>query len=464
MKNIYKYMLVLLIPILVGSCNFKDTNIDPTSVTEDQVTLDLMLPKVEVQAAYNLAATSGRMAGIFMQYFRGVEAQQAAITNYVVNESDVNNTWEFQLYTGSLGDSRLMLNKAEVKGAPYYAGIAKVIMAQSLGFATQLWGDIPYTEAFQGNDNLFPVFDTQELVFSEIQLLLDGAIADFAKPAEGRLPGSDDLIYGGDVTKWANAARALKARYHLMLSGKNGASAYTNALADINAGVMTTVEDQPDFFFGTAANDASPMALIEADRGSTLQVDPDFANTVLAGDPRAGVYFLDDGNLLRFADDALFWGRNESPLPLISYTEVKFIESEALLMTGNVTGAEEALAEAILSNMHQVGLDSASASVTGYVGLNAVLSSIAGTQNQLDKLIEEKYKALFVQGMVESWSDYRRTGFPSFIVAEPGANLTIVPRRLPYPQSERLTNEANVSAASDSQGGSTLEDNLWAFN
>jgi len=64
---------------------------------------------------------------------------------------------------------------------------------------------------------------------------------------------------------------------------------------------------------------------------------------------------------------------------------------------------------------------------------------------------------------MESWSDYRRTGFPGFIAPEPGATLSIIPRRLPYPQSERLTNSAALEAAASNQGGATMEDDMWAF-
>lgn len=463
MKIFNKWGLMSLV-VLVAACDFGDTNIDPTSVSADQVTLPLILPKAEVQSAYNLGATVGRMAGIWMQYFEGVEAQQTAITNYSITESDVNNTWEFQLYVGSMRDNVTILEKALDPAArsPYYAGIARVLMAQNLGFATQGWGDVPYSEAFLGSENLNPAYDAQQDVFATIQTLLDSAISNFQEPASGVIPGADDLIYAGDMDAWLATARSLKARYHLMLSKRNGNAAYTAALTALGAGALTTVEGQPDFNFEETANFASPISLFEQDRSATLQFDPTFAETILAGDPRAAVYFENDG-LYLFAGDALYWGRNESPLPLISYTEVKFIESEALLMTGDVAGAEEALVEAVKSNMHQVGVDSSGADVSTYIGSNTDLDGL-GTQNdRLNRVISEKYKALYVQGMMESWSDYRRTGFPGFIAPEPGATLSIIPRRLPYPQSERLTNSAALEAAASNQGGATMEDDMWAF-
>lgn len=468
MKILNKFLIILSVSLAVTSCDFGETNIDPTAVSEGQVTLPLMLPKAQVQSVYNLGATSGRYGGIFMQYFRGVEAQQAAITNYNVNESDVNNTWEFQLYVGSMRDCITILEKATAEGteAPHYAGIARVLLAQNLGFATQLWGSIPYSDAFQGSDNLKPAFDTQEEIFASIQSLLDEAITEFQGPSNGREPGDDDLIHGGDMSRWIATARSLKARYHLMLSKRNGNAAYTAALADIDAGAIESVDAQPDFFFGTAANEANPIALFEADRSGTLSVDPDFAEVIMGGDPRASEYFYFDSSLeiYRFADNSLYWGAYSSPIPLISYAETKFIEAEALLMTGDAPGAQAALEEAILANMEQVGLDPTSSTVTSYATNNSDLTILSGTPAQLNKIILEKYKAMYVQGMVEIWTDYRRTGYPNAITPEPGASISIIPRRLPYPQSERLTNTENLNTAVSAQGGATIEDDLWAFN
>ncbi len=464
MKIFKKLGILSLVALVVVSCDFGDTNIDPTSVSAEQVTLPLILPKAEVQSVYNIGSVSGRMAGIWMQYFEGVEAQQSAITNYSVQESDFSNPWEFQLYVGSMRDNITILDKALEPGnrSPYYAGIARVLLAQNLGFATQGWGDIPWSEAFQGSDNLNPAYDSQEAIFGTIQTLLDSAIANFGEPASGVIPGADDLIYGGDVDLWTQTARALKARYYIMLSKRNGNAAYTDALAQINAGTYTSVEDESDFDFEETANFANPISLFEQDRASTLQFDPTFAGTILNGDPRADAYFVADG-LNLFADDDLYWGRNESPLPIISYSEMKFLESEALLMTGDIAGAEEALVEAVKSNMHQVELDSSDAAVATYIGSNTDLDGLADQNARLDRIISEKYKAMYVQGMMESWSDYRRTGFPSFIAPEPGAALSVIPRRFFYPQTERLTNSAAIEAATANQGGASLTDDMWAF-
>lgn len=467
MKILAKIKYAIILVAITAACDFGDTNINPNAVNGEQVTLPLILPKAQIQSAYNIAATSGRLAGIWMQYFEGVEAQQNALTNYNVTESDVNNTWEFQLYSGAMRDNINIIDKATQAGnrSPHFAGIARILLAHNLSFATQLWGDIPFSEAFQGSDNLKPAFDTQEAIFASIQTLLDSAIINLQQTNTGvAVDGNSDLIFGGDLDSWIRTARSLKARNYVLLTKRNGNAAYTAALTQINAGALADANDgTPNFFFGTAIADASPVPLFENDRSATLQVDPTFADVILAGDPRAAAYFDGSGNLNSFAGTSLYWGRNQSPLPLISHCEVRFIEAEALLMTGDVTGAEFALERAIRSSLHQINGDSTSAAANTYATTNSALASLADAQTRLNRIISEKYKAMYVQGMVEIWSDYRRTGYPTFIQPEPGASETILPRRLVYPQQESLTNSENVQAAADRQGGALIIDDMWAF-
>jgi hypothetical protein len=458
MKYLDKIIIFLLV-VGMASCDFEDYNVDPTSLSQEQVTVDLILPKAQVQTAYNMGATAGRYAGIWMQYFEGVEAQQNALTNYVLQDTDVNNTWSAQLYTGALRDCITILNVAESEDNPsnHYAGIAKILLAQNLGFATQLWGDLPYSEAFAGVENLNPAFDTQESIYETIQTLLGEAITALEADLIGRPVGSDDLIYGGDLDAWIATARSLSARYYIQTLNRNGTAAQS-ALDQINAGAIGSVSEQPDFPFAATNNGANPIFLFELDRPATLQADPTFVNTVMNADPRQDIYFV-AGDRNQFAADGLYWGVQDSPMPLISYSEVKFIEAEAILRTGGtVAAASAALEEAILANMEQVGVGTAVA--TAYATLNSDLSSEA---NAFDKIITEKYKALYIQGMVEIWSDYRRTGFPSLVQPEPGAAISVVPRRLLYPQNEKQANAASVQEAVSRQGGDAIDTDLWVF-
>ncbi|MFM7854171.1 MAG: SusD/RagB family nutrient-binding outer membrane lipoprotein, partial [Flammeovirgaceae bacterium] len=96
-----------------------------------------------------------------------------------------------------------------------------------------------------------------------------------------------------------------------------------------------------------------------------------------------------------------------------------------------------------------------------YVTANGTLS---GTQaQQLSQILTQKYIALFTQS--ESWVDYRRTGVPtltppSTVIKNEANPNGDVPRRLPYPISERLFNAANIPT----QSPSLQTPRLWIDN
>ncbi len=175
-------------------------------------------------------------------------------------------------------------------------------------------------------------------------------------------------------------------------------------------------------------------------------IDEFFANLMM-GDPRMDLYmYEDEGNFFYFDDQNsnLFWAQLDSPSPVISYSETKFIEAEAL-------------EEAVRANMAFLGI--ASSEIEDYI------SSLPATSIQT--IILEKYKAMYGQAPMQVWNDYRRTGFPDIEANENGANSNdpsgIVPRRLLYPISERLSNPEEYEAAIDAQGGHLLNDDIWVF-
>ncbi len=108
---------------------------------------------------------------MWVQHVSG-EARQAATEgkNYKITEADVNNAWN-SFYNGSLMDLKLFIDKTGDEN-PQSRGVGKVLMAMALGQMTDLWGDIPYTEAFLGNDDLKPAYDSQQSIYTVINTLL----------------------------------------------------------------------------------------------------------------------------------------------------------------------------------------------------------------------------------------------------------------------------------------------------
>jgi len=276
----YKIFTVLTV-LLIGfsSCEKKldELNFDPTALTE--VDLRLMLPEAITQSVFNAGTNQNRIAGIVMQQFRGIDAQQLQYNNYVIGEDAVNNHWNTGLYSGVLRSCQVIIDKATENGAPFYSGVAKILMANQLGIAASMFGDIPFNDALKGSEVLKPTYDSQESVYASVQRLLDEAIAEIS--ATGYSGG--DLIYDGDATAWQATARALKARYLMHTYNRNSGAAAT-ALTQLNGAFSEA--GQPNFTFASSETQNWSLAKFGIERPSTLMFHERFA-AMLEDDPRS---------------------------------------------------------------------------------------------------------------------------------------------------------------------------------
>ena len=281
------------------------------------------------------------------QHIDGVSRQFAVIQDYGMTGTDVNTMWG-NIYAGLLQDIR------ELQGLTpddtYYLGIAQALEAYAVLMTTDLFGDIPYSQALQGAENLQPTFDSQESIYSAVQTLLDNAIANFATNGGGLLPGSDDLIYGGDAAMWTKFCHTLKARAYLHLGGVN-ASNYASALSSLANGLSSSADDA-QVPFGTNANENSPWYQYNEQR-TDCEVGDSYVALLDSNDARASIL----GASLTTAHP-LF--TSDHPQTLLSYTEVKFIEAECRMQTQGATAATNtAYLDAIYGSFAGLGLDSA---------------------------------------------------------------------------------------------------------
>ena len=462
MKKVKLFILMFVAGVFVTtSCEFGDINVDPTALAE--ASLKDQLPVALGQTVFNVGASGARGNGLFMQHFFGVEAQQQQMMNYVIDDNTFNNFWSFGLYgAGAMLDCKLIIDQGTEQEQPHYVGIGKVLMAINLGLATQCWGDVPYSEAFkgeEGEENFKPAFDTQESVYASIQTLLDEGIAELQKPAVAGGPAGDDLIYGGNAAGWIQTAYGLKARYFMHLVKRDNGAA-DKALAALGNSYKSNADESMFTNFGTlGANDANPYGQFGAQRPNTLAISPTFSDHLASkSDPRQSSFM--SGDAFYTGPDGLFWSSYTSPLPLLSYTEVKFLEAEAQFRKGNAANAGAALTAGITANMDQLGIDPAD--YAAYVTTYGATSGIT-----LERIITEKWTALYAQGEFEVWTDYRRTGFPTLTPNPNGVNGAnpsgVIPRRWIYPIDERSSNTDNMNAAISRQGGEKLDVAMWAF-
>jgi hypothetical protein len=416
-----------------------DINIDPDSPLEAPP--DIMLPGVEASLAYyiggfDIAATPA----IWMKQLQGQDRQAAAINSYTYRASDPNNLWS-SMYAGVMMDLHQMIKVCDTPEtrSPVLGGISKVLMAMALGTVTDLWDSIPYSEAFQGaaeSPVYMPKKDSQEEIYAEIMKLLGEAILDLQNDSTPTYEVGADYIYDGETSYWVRAAYHLRGRYAMHLRKVDPSIDYNLVLQDLFNG-FSSINDDMQLFFDVSAAGLNPLHQFIVQRDGYVGDNPffeelfqrrDYANS---RDPRRGYYVWDETG---------YWTQRNSPVAFAQYTEGLFLKAEAFYMLGDILAAGALLKDAIESSLLKYGIDPASVS-NWLNALNADIDTKTG-EELLEFIMVEKYKHMFCQ--LESWTDWRRTGYPQLIPVLG----TQIPRRYPYPQSERDYNEENTPVVS----------------
>jgi hypothetical protein len=432
MKHIKIYSIITLVILLavITSCKKKffydKINEDPTALNTPEASV--LLPAAEANLAYFYGGDLGRLAGVVDQQMNGASNQWVSIGQlYNISDDITDNDWN-SLYTTTLNNLNKMDAYAEQKGNVYYVGIGKILTAYTMTTISDMWGDAPYSQAFQGATNLKPKYDAQDVIYTNMHKLIDEGITALgtAQAKAGVLPGSDDFIYGGDPAMWIKFAHALKARMYLHTVKKEPGNV-DKALAELPLGFASDADDAKFASFdGTSPN---PQFQFQDERSGDITYVGSYLFDTLAAqaDPRLPEYVDTTGG-----NDAIgaAFGSMTSPVYFLSYMEQKFIEAELYVRKNDMLKAKAAYDAAVLASFKLSGASGGAAYLAAHP-----FPALAG---QMEAVMTQKYYAMFTNP--ESWTDVRRTGFPVLTPVK-GSDL---PRRLTYPQSETLNNNANM--------------------
>ncbi|MBE7173668.1 MAG: SusD/RagB family nutrient-binding outer membrane lipoprotein [Williamsia sp.] len=429
-RTLYYTTLICMLALAAGCKKFVESgnvNINPNRPST--VTLNTLLPAVEYytssnhfQVAYTTSLFSQQMASY----------QGGPLTDD--QNRDVRMGVAYTgLYQNALTNGKLLIDQAKALGSPFYTAIGRILLVMNLSLATDTYGDVPFSEAFQAPVVLYPHYDKQEILYPLMQKYLDSAILESqqANPATLK-PASDDLIYAGDMNAWRQTANFLKARLSMHLTKKGAVAAANAALASLSAGAypdnskdcqlvyndknlnpwysniavkLTTGNYYiaPSKRFVDALNGTAYPGLVDPRLPFLMDKKTNAAYTGLQNG--AG----NTGNTTDLSSNTYF-AKSNSPVLMATYAEQKLLEAEARFLAnggtatsvGSTQAAYSAYIAGIVANMQKLGVPAASiAADTSHPQV-----AVGSSKLTLELILREKQIALYLHP--EAWVDVRR--------------------------------------------------------
>ncbi|AEL28705.1 hypothetical protein Cycma_5021 [Cyclobacterium marinum DSM 745] len=263
MKNLLKNIFSIGLIASFWACeDLTEVNINPNS--PEQVSSNYILTYVLSNTAktyHNLGYENSKIAGA-MQYVQRGTNEGAVVVNYY---GWGHESWNS--YFDILRNNQVIYENAIEEDNQFFKGIALIMRSFHFGLMSDLYGDIPYSNALQANnDGFFPNYDRQEEVYKGIMIDLKeaDALLQNLDPAKDLVNSSSDILYGGDSQKWRKFANALRMRYSMRLISKKSemTALGIDLVNEFDEAVQFTFTDNADEakvdFLGTDENNAAP--------------------------------------------------------------------------------------------------------------------------------------------------------------------------------------------------------------
>ncbi|WP_036145823.1 SusD/RagB family nutrient-binding outer membrane lipoprotein [Maribacter sp. Hel_I_7] len=470
-----RYIYTVLVLMLVISCtkDFEEinTNTNAPVTVQPSLLLRQVIYDYGEQMSYE-GFTAGNLLG---QY-------STALDFNLFDRHDLKspqlggNPWP--IFYQNLRDNEIILNLSQENTAfAVYEGPARIMKAYMAAGLTDLFGDVPYSEAFKGDtETVTPVYDSQESIYMDENGVFDNLDKGIAaiENYTGTIALDGDILFNGDLEGWIRFANSLKIKYLMRVSSKINVAAQLQII--VAEGNFIDDNSENAIFNFT---DGEPNNF----RLARLRIG-DFNNYVLSetmdeiltdlNDPRNNRLYRPFANSSDNGYNGLLNGIDASAgVSLADYSLLGtiFRENTGLLDANFMTSMETHF---LLAEAAQKGLITADTETlynTGvtqafdywqvdlpadYLTVDAALED----GDALENIITQKWIANSINGY-EGWVEYRRTGFPQLKTISASLNNNLIPIRMPYPSEEEALNSVNYTTASNNTEGNSINVPVW---
>lgn len=487
--NTNKIITVFLLAIFVlTSCkkDFIELNTNPNS-TQSALPQNLLGPSITELAKTNISICSDVSSELTQVHM------QVVVRSYSTFRFDISPALSTDPYNdlymtlGNFKDMYQLAVKAfELDNSQTYhktyMGIALICEVLNASILTDMFGNIPYSEAGKAKDRIFlPKFDAQKDIYLDFYKKLEEANTLLA--LNNDLPSDQvvaDPLYNGVALNWRKFGNSLYLRLLLRASNKPevNAAVKIKEIAETNSANYPLISSNSGSAIlrltGTAPS-ISPLSLItDANYGQKRYTNFFLDNLKAWGDPRitkwaslvGGQYtgmpsgFAEVDNPKNGSNRLLALKKEPLMGNFLNYSEVQFMLAEAAVKRWISDNAQSYYETGVRNHIELWGL----AFPTNYFNTSAKWDNEVSAEQKLEKIYLQKYYALFYTDL-QQWSEYRRTGYPAIPLTGGGlTNNKKVPNRLNYPPYLQHTNGANLSAAISMQGPDDLNTKMWWQN
>ncbi len=514
-----KSVYILSFVFILSACDkgFEELNVNPFKPTQ-------------VGAAAKLTAIQLNISGERYENWRANLIYQSTMMQHLATTAGYwagdKYTWN-KGYASSLADRYygnvvkslvdVLAQLEEEKAPEEMKAIVRILRVFTFSRLTDLYGDIPYSEAGRAAPavgGIFkPKYDAQSEIYPDLLKELEESAAALGT---GNSAFEDaDIIYNGDMSKWKKLANSLMLRLGFRLIKVDPSASQSWVSKAITGGVM---ESNKDIFYVQHTN--GPAGINKNGIGETFSADgnPRMSKTfidALEGDPRLTVLgslpedtgekkdVTEDGKVVKKAilrtkverldlanqkglpnglnsklleeatgekntsaytePNRLLITGEDAPMFFQTYAEVEFMLAEAAqrwgLAGGDPKSHYDAGVKAAMKMLEMYGDDGKIADAD----IDAYLTAKPFDPTKAIEQISTQYWIVTFFNAYETFSNWRRTGFPVLVPVNFPGNVTngTIPRRLSWSESEQSNNAENYEAAVQAQGSDELTTRVW---
>jgi hypothetical protein len=519
----------LLVGALQVACtdNFDALNTDPTRATAGSFDANLLLPSIQYS---HVNANSGYNGPILFQagWVQVLASTSSGGVNYYTNADKyvisgntndyLQRTWNLDYQAASYAYEMEQLTKGQANRSNLN-NIAVIMQALTLSNISDVYGDVPYTQALQAKTGTTtPAYDTQQSIYASMLSRLEAATAALSTSKD--VPTNDAFAYAGNITQWKKFGYSLMLKLAMRMTKVDPTMAKTYAEKAATGGVFSSTTDDAYVIadnskgYGNSNGQAltTPGDIYQVRWSKTmidyLKANSDPRLSIVAEIPASGLatnqtadiagnstpsaqlglpngYDLNGGAtdiskapnypgptgsgndvaaLGNYSRPTAMYRNRNAPLFILTYAETELLLAEAATRGYTVTGtAAQHYKNAVVAGIQSLAKFGATVNATtasAYADAKPLV-----TANAL-KQINEQYWATtgLLMNFSEAWNNWKRSGFPVLTPVNYVGNFTggQIPRRQPYPTGEATLNTANYkTAVGKLSGGDTWTSRVY---